>query len=206
MLLDILKQFNWVDIVVIILLLRIGYIAFKNGLLIELFKLLGTTLAIYLALHYYTTFSDWINQRLPILREKVPFEFLDFLSFLALAILGYLIFVLLRSMFYRVINKIEAVPQLNHWGGLVLGLARGILFNSLIIFMLVISSIDYFKNNATDSYLDHRLFKIAPATYSWLWNSFMSKFMPNERFNKTILEIQEDLGVFKKPETSPDAL
>ena len=54
MIVEIIKQFNWVDIFVIILSVRVLYIAVKNGLPVELFKLLGTIAAIYLSLHYYT--------------------------------------------------------------------------------------------------------------------------------------------------------
>ncbi len=192
MFLSIVKQFNWVDILVVILLFRIGYIAIKNGLPAELFKLLGIISAIYLSLHYYTALSDWIRAHIAA-EKKMPLEFLDFLVFLVLAILGYLIFVLLRSIFYRFI-KMEAVPRLNKWGGLALGVARGFLLVGLVIFMLVISSISYLKNSVKNSYSGRQLFNVATSTYSWLWNAIASKFMPGEKFNRTILEVQENLA------------
>jgi uncharacterized membrane protein required for colicin V production len=40
--LDFLKQFNWIDIFVFCLSLRIAFIALKNGLAAEVFKILGT--------------------------------------------------------------------------------------------------------------------------------------------------------------------
>jgi len=192
MLLSIVKQFKWVDVLVVILLFRIGYIAMKNGLPVEIFKLLGIILATYLALHYYTALSDWIRAYVD-KEEKMPLQFLDFLVFLALTILGYLIFVLLRSTFYRFI-KMEAAPRLRKWGGLVLGIARGILLASLIVFMLVISSISYLRDSAKNSYSGKQLFKLTTSTYTWLWNAVTSKFMSGEKFNKTILEVQEDLA------------
>lgn len=192
MVLDILKQFNWLDIFVVILLFRICYISLRNGLAAEFFKLLGTLTALYLALHYYTVLSDWINQRQFILKEKMPLEFLDFLLFVLLTVLGYVIFVILREAFSRFI-KMEAKARLNKWGGLVLGIARGFLLSSLIIFMLVISSISYFKDSVISSYSGRRLFKVAPATYTRLWNSLLSKFMSKEKFNPTVLEVQDNL-------------
>lgn len=189
---DILKQLNWVDIFVIIILFRIGYIALQNGLPAELFKFLGSLSAIYLSLHYYTTLSDWIGGRFFVSREKMPLEFLDFLCFVSLASLGYIIFVALRQTFSRFI-KMEAGPKLNKWGGLVLGLVRGLCLSSLIVFMLVISSISYLKNSIINSYSGVRLFKLAPATYNRLWLGLMSKFMNKEKFNQTILEVQDSL-------------
>jgi uncharacterized membrane protein required for colicin V production len=183
MLPDILRQINWVDVFVVILILRVGYVAWKTGLPVEFFKLLGTITAIYLPCHYYTKLADFFRANL--FAGKAALEFLDFPVFLLLAILGYLVFKLLRSVFSRFI-KAEAVANLNNWGGLILGAVRGILLTGLIIFMLVLSNLSYLKNSVNDSYLGNRLLKVVPATYSWLWNSITSKFMPGEKFNEAI--------------------
>ncbi len=188
---DIFKQFNWVDVFAVILFFRVVYVALKNGLAIEFFKFLGTLAAIYLSLHYYTHLSDWVRQRLVFAKENVPLEFLDFVCFLILAIVGYLVFVLLRSIFNRFI-KMEAVPNLNKWAGFLLGLARGYLFLGLVIFSLVISSIPYFKNSVQKSYSGKYLFKVAADTYASLWEGLVSKFMPQDKFNQTIREVQEN--------------
>lgn len=191
MILNIIRQFNWVDIFVIILLFRICYIAIKSGFVVELFKSLGTVLAIYLSLHYYTALADLVTRYLSI-KESMPLEFLDFIAFIILVIIGYFIFVILRQVFSQLI-KTEAAPNLNRWGGLALGIVRGILFSGLIIFILVISCVGYFKGSAQSSYLGKRLFKVAPTTYTKLWNGIASKFMTKEKFNQTILEVQENL-------------
>lgn len=191
MVLEALKQFNWVDILAIIILFRICYISLKLGLKAEFFKLLGTVVAIYLSLHYYTTFSDLLVGRAPFTKERIPLEFMDFLSFASLAVLGYLVFVSLRVLFYRFL-KMETVEELNLWGGFILGIVRGLLLIGLIIFMFGISSINYLKNSVINSYSGSYLFKIAPATYELLWKGLASKFMENEKFNQTIIEVQRD--------------
>ena len=189
-LLNILKQFNWVEIFFAILLIRICYVAVKNGFPVELFKLLGTLSAAYLSLHYYIIFSDYIVGRIG--EKFIPLEYLTFFSFIALAILGYLIFMLLRKVFSRFI-QMEAVPKLNKWGSLILSMMRGFLFVSLLIFILVIAPTGYFRNSVNNSYSGKRLFNIAPTTYTWLWNGIMSKFRTQEKFNETILEVQANL-------------
>ncbi|MCX5706293.1 MAG: CvpA family protein [Candidatus Omnitrophica bacterium] len=189
MLTDILKQFKWLDIFILILVVRVCYVSIKTGFPVEIFKFLGTLSAIYASLHYYTLTSDFIRQRLP-LEAKMPLEFLDFVMFLLLAAAAYFIFFLLRTTFYRLI-KIEAVSTLNKWGGLVLGIARSVLLAGLVIFLLSISSVDYLKNSVKHSYLGVRFFKVAPATYSWLWNSLISKFSSGEKFNKTVLDTEK---------------
>ena len=186
-LLDILKQFNWVDIFFVILLIRICYVALKNGFSVELFKLLGTISAVYLSLHYYIIFPDYIVGRIG--AKNIPLEYLTFFSFIALAILGYLIFMLLSKVFSRFI-QMEAVPNLNKWGSLILSIIRSFLLVSLIIFIFVIAPTGYFRNSVNNSYSGKRLFTIAPTTYTWLWNSIMSKFRTQEKFNDAILKVQ----------------
>ena len=193
MLLNIFQQFNWVDIFVVIVLFRIGYVSLKKGLPVEIFKLLGTLTATYLSLHYYSSISLFFQQHF--FNKREPLLILEFFVFLGLVILGYLIFVFLRGIFYRFI-KMEAVSYLNRWGGLVLGLIRGVLFVGLVIFMLVFSGINYFNVSAKHSFLGRRLFDIAPTTYSWLWNAVASKFMTAEKFNNKVTELQQ--GFAKK--------
>jgi len=186
-LLNVLKQFNWVDIFFVIILIRTCYVAVKNGFPAELFRLLGIILAIYLSLHYYINFSDYIIGYAG--AKNLPPEYLTFISFVVLVILGYLIFTLLGKVFSRFI-KMEAIPNLNRWGSLILGIARSFLLVSLLIFIFVIAPTGYFRNSVNNSYSGKRLFKIAPAAYTWLWNSIMSKFRTQEKFNDAILKVQ----------------
>lgn len=192
--LDIIKQFNWLDIFIIIVLLRIGYVAIKTGIPVEFFKFLGTIAAIYLAMHYYTGLVDWLMQRAHVAKEKVPLEFLDFISFILLALAGYLVLLSLRVVFSHFI-KMEAAPKLNKWLGLGLGIARGFLLVSLIIFVLAISSIPYLKRGVVNSYFGRRIVNLAPNTYSWLWNKITSKFATGEKFNETVPEVQKGLDL-----------
>ena len=189
MLLGILKQINWVDIFVLLLFIRVCFIAAKVGFPIELFKFAGTITAAYLSLHYYLVLSGYLINSLA-LEKKIPAEFLEFIVFLVLAAGGYSIFMLLRSIFSRFL-KMEAVSFLNKWGSMILGIARATILASLIIFMFAISSIGYFKNSVKASYSGKRLFSIAPDTYSWLWNSVISKFTTSEKYNETVVVISE---------------
>jgi len=185
-----ISQLNWVDIFLWILAIRLCFVAIKSGIAVELFKILGTICAIYIAMHYYTHLSDWLGELLPQIPEGTPLEFVDFLAFAILAIGTYASFVLLRSIFCRFI-KMEALPQLNKWGGFVLGIVRAYLLLGIMIYMMAISSTNYLINSALDSYSGKYFLNVAPDTYSWLWNNLGSKFSPKEKFNKTVTEVQE---------------
>ncbi|KPK97104.1 MAG: hypothetical protein AMJ95_10815, partial [Omnitrophica WOR_2 bacterium SM23_72] len=100
---DILKQLNWIDFLMIVLFLRIIFMALSTGFALELFKLLGTLASLYLSLHYFTLFTDWMGGRSPTAKGKLPLQFMDFISLLAIAIIGYLMFFALRLVFDRFI-------------------------------------------------------------------------------------------------------
>jgi len=184
---EVLKQINWVDIFIVTLLLRVYYVSFKNGLYAEFFKCMGTLAAAYLGLHYYTLLTNFLVNSLKL--KSIPLEFLDFLTFLFLVLLGYGLFALLRQTFTHFF-KIQVAGHISQWGGLLVGILRGFLLTSLITYILVISSVAYLRNSAHTSYLGRGLFKIAPSTYSWLWNNILSKINAGEEFNKTVTEVE----------------
>jgi uncharacterized membrane protein required for colicin V production len=193
MLPHVLTRINWVDIFVLIVLIRTSYIAATTGLAAEFFKLLGTIAAIYFSLHYYTPLSDILEKRF-FVTQKMPLDFLDFLCFLIIAIFSYLAFLSLRIIFYRFIT-IETLPTLSRWGGLILGVARGFLLSGLLVFALVISGFNYPKQSVMNSYSARSVFKIAPDTYAWIWYNIFSKFMTGEKFNRTVLQVQRSVNL-----------
>ncbi|MGA2775556.1 MAG: CvpA family protein [Candidatus Omnitrophota bacterium] len=183
--LDILLQLNWVDIVIVILVVRVCYISVKSGFIVEIFKLSGTICAIYLSLHYYMVLGVRLQGNS--YASAVPANYFDFLCFFALTLLGYFLFFLLRSVLYRFM-ELKAVPALSKWGGFITGLCRSVFLTGLIIFAFSISTVSYLKDSGNKSYIGSRLSKVAPATYSWIWNNLTSKFIPQEKFNNTVLE------------------
>lgn len=192
MLLNILRQINWVDILVICLLLRTLYVSTTKGFAVELFKLIGIISSIYVSLHYFIIVSDFLMRRVGP-KERMPLQFMDFLVFVLLLIAVYLIFALVRNVACHFF-KAEVAPALSKWGALILGLARGILTVGLLVFMLAISTIPYFKTSAKKSYSGQRLFNIVVSTYRNLWNGVMHKFTVNEQLNGVIDEIQGDFN------------
>jgi len=90
--------------------------------------------------------------------------------------------------------KTEAVPKVNRWGGLAVGVARGIFLSGFICFIFVISTVGYCKVSVQGSYLGRRFFTVAPAVYRGIWDGVVSKFMVKEKFNKVVVEVEEDFN------------
>ena len=183
-----IKQLNWVDIFVLILLFRICYIAFVKGLAIEFFKLLGTVFALYLAFHYYSTWARTASERLGL--QSVPLSSLEFISFIALAAIGYVMFIFARLGVGKFMQT-ETVPLLDKWGGLILGIGRGVVLLAMFMFVFAASSFDYLKTSVEKSHLGGRIFYIGPSMYAAMWNGLLSKFAPQENLNKNVEEINK---------------
>ncbi len=189
MTIDVFKQFNFLDIIILIILFRICYVAVKSGLAVEIFKLLGVLSAIYLSLHYYTGISDLISKRY--LLDNKLLEFITFAAFLILCISGYLIFFFLRCIFYRFM-KMEAAPEVNKFGSLFLGLARTYLTIGLISYILVLSGLPYFSRSVKHSYLGSRAFAVCPQAYTWLWGNIFSKLSSADKANPAVGETRDN--------------
>ena len=180
--LSFLKQINWIDIFVLILLLRVCYIAGKTGFSTEIFKFLGTVCAIYLACHYYARVGNFVNNFVP-LKGTSGVALLNLLTFFSLASLGYFIFAIIRQAFYTLI-RIETATLLNRWGAFILGIARWSLLTSLLFFSVTISNIDYLKNTLSNSVLGPGLVGLAPKVYTSLWDNLISRFIVRGAVNQ----------------------
>lgn len=185
---DLITRFNFLDIIIIIISVRICYIAFQMGLAVEFFKLAGVILATYISLHYYTGLSEIIQRRF--IPKGMPPELMDLLVLIILAAGGYLVFVVLRSSFYRYM-RLEASPKISQFGGFVLGLARSFFTTGLLIYILMISGVKYLNESVKYSYLAGRSVLISADTYGWLWGNIISKFSQNDKFNPAVTELLE---------------
>jgi len=192
MFLQLFAKFNFLDFVILIIFFRICYIAVQTGLSIEIFKFLGLFFSSYIALHYYTVVADFIRR--DFLPKEMPIDFLDFIMFILLLVVVYLISVGMRVFLSRFV-QLDAIPKVNKILGLILGIGRAYLFTGLIAFVLVISSVTYFNSAVKYSYLGSKAFVILPQTYGWLWNNIFSKFSGQEKFNPTVTETMEEFKV-----------
>ncbi|MBI4706543.1 MAG: CvpA family protein [Candidatus Omnitrophica bacterium] len=185
-----IRQINWVDLFVITLLLRVCYVAAGTGILIESFKIAGTIFATYFSLHYYSDLAGFLKDRFG--SEYIPLTLLEFISFFILAFGVYLLFVFLRKIFCRFV-KMEAVENLNKWGGLIIGVIRGLLLISLFTFGFVLSNISYFQESLQHSYTGRRIFYLAPSVYRWSWENIASKFSSDDKMNEAVLKAEDKI-------------
>lgn len=169
-------NFNWVDLLSIILLIRIGYIGFKSGLYIETFKLLAILFSVVIGLHFleglesflktHLFFSEWLAKELTIISILIVF---------------FLIFFALRILLSKIMST-KFIPQVDKTGAIILGIVRGILTTSLVLVMLnFLPSIYLQKSIWNRSLSGPLLIKIAPGTYK-----YFIKFVPHTKTNEVL--------------------
>jgi uncharacterized membrane protein required for colicin V production len=180
------RQLNWIDILVFIIFLRFIFISLKQGLGVESFKLLGTVCGLYLSLHYYLSLATYLNGRSG---GKNPLgSLLELLAYALLFVVGYLFFWALRFFTFRFISA-QINPEVSRWGGLLLGLIRSLLLSSLVLFSFMIPKESYFRDSVRYSFSGNYVSQVAPATYTFIWESIVSKFNSGEKYNGAVRDV-----------------
>lgn len=167
---------NWVDFLMIALILRTCYIGIKTGIGIELFKLFSLWLVTVSAFHVYTTpLSDMLNEKLPAL----PLDAGDVFVFASLVTLITVLVRIIRESFFLLV-KIEAQNSWDKWAGLCVGFIRGIWMASIGLFIMTISTIQYLEVSAKTSLFGSKVLNVAPNIYKSNYEGLFSRFIPGQ--------------------------
>ena len=166
---QILSRINWVDVLVIILMIRMSYVAFMDGLSHEIFPFLGTLAVFVLSLHYYTRLGDVISVNL----GSMPAEVSNCLSFIILiTILGFIV-KFLKVILDKIV-KVQWHPVIEKFGGLFVGILKAYIITAMVLTMLALMPLSYLQWSVKDRSLTGRYVLMAgPEVYS-KFKSFLS--------------------------------
>jgi len=168
-----LPQINWVDIIVVIFLIRGGYIGLSQGFSVELFKILGTVAACVLSFLYYAKAAAWLA-----CHSFLSPQVVNPISFLVLFFSLLIAFKMGRILLFRILH-LELFGSLERWGGLTLGLARSLIFASLFLFVLTLLPVKYFQESVEEkSFSGSYIKKVAPKVLD-----FVVQFKPKDKEN-----------------------
>jgi uncharacterized membrane protein required for colicin V production len=153
---ELITKINWVDILVAILMLRISYVAFRDGLSHEIFPVLGTILIMVLAMHYYVVFGSSISRSI----MNMPMELSNFLSFFILVTaLGFLVR-LLRIALDKIV-KVQWHPIMEKFGGLAIGIVKAYIIASIVLTALSLMPLSYLRWSIKDRSLTGKYILVA---------------------------------------------
>ncbi|MCK4632383.1 MAG: CvpA family protein [candidate division Zixibacteria bacterium] len=151
---------NWVDAVLIVLLLASVIVGSKKGLIRELMAFIIFFVAVIVSVNYINVFAVWVYTRLggsPLISA--------FLSFVILLAACYAVFKVLGLLFYRIAN-IKQTGKKDQMGGALVGFLRGwvaVGFLSFLVFLLPMP--DAFYTSFESSFLGSAVAKTVPLMY-----------------------------------------
>lgn len=171
---NIFRQINWVDLFVLILLVRGTYVGLRRGFLNEIFKIFGIIVALFVSIRYYPKAAQFLSTQ--VFFSKLSPSLNEGISFACLMLAVMLIFILGRVI-VRFAIHLEVAPLLEKIGGVVCGFIRGSIIAGLILFGLNLLPVDYLKRSINENSLSGpRLIKVGPAIYHTI-----IKFSPAEK-------------------------
>jgi uncharacterized membrane protein required for colicin V production len=141
-LLEWMARVNWVDVLIVIIVLRNTYIGSHRGFLGELFYILGVYLTIILAIHLYSIVSNFMNRYL-----LIPLNVSDLISFLLITFIIFFGFRFIYGFIQKII-KVDVFPVINKVGGSLLGFCRGYVVSTLVVLILLLIPIEYITISA----------------------------------------------------------
>jgi len=169
-------RFNWIDLFSLIILIRIGYISFKNGLFIEIIKILATLVSVVLGLHFFIRAGSFIKACL-----FLPGWLAKEIALLFIFLVSFLVFYSLRVFVFKVMTT-KFATEVDKAGAIIVGLGRGFLTVSMILVMLNILPGRYIQKSLwRHSLTGPTIIKVAPVTYKYLF-----RFVPHGVVNNIL--------------------
>jgi membrane protein required for colicin V production len=155
---------NYLDIIIAIILLLFGFKGFRKGLIIEVVTLVAFVVGIWGAMH----FSDFTADHLKDVMEIDP-KFLNTVAF----VLTFVLLVILVNIIGWLLTKAVKAMNLGFWnklGGVVFGLAKGLLLCST--FVLVINNLQWFGFIKEEVRKESLMYPYVEKTVPYLYKGF----------------------------------
>jgi len=167
---EILNQINWVDVLLILALLRGLYSGFSNCFLTECIRLIGIAFAILISINNFSTIAEIVRQN-TILNETLAIP----AAFMAIYFAITIFFRLIRLIIRRLIP--ETPNPIDRFLSALLGGLRAVFLSSLLLTAMVGSGVGFFKTAVEEkSYLSNYIIDIGPAVYRSMENIYPGDF------------------------------
>lgn len=171
---------NWLDVILIVILIVTSFLGIIKGLVKQLFGLLAVIIGLILALGFYSQVS-WLYRRL--ISNEVLSHFLGFITiFLAVLCIGWLS--------SRTLSKLIKGPLklLNKVLGGGLGLLKGILVCGVVVFALLVFPIS--KKALKESQLSPVCLQMTRAIIGLIPRELKEEF--REAYQEIIRRVEKD--------------
>lgn len=180
---EFLKNFNWVDVLLLTLAVRIVYTAGKTGFIVELLKTLGVLFTLLVVFHFYSTLAGWCPQV-----AFFPGQWLPALAFVVLWLAGVILCRLIREGFLLMFT-VQSISLVDSWGAAALSVVRFLLIGSMLLFLFFATGVPYLHRGAQGAFVGKHILPVAPGTYSKVTRGFVAALFPAEKVNPAVAEV-----------------
>jgi uncharacterized membrane protein required for colicin V production len=175
---------NWVDVALAVAFARIVFVSVKTGFIAELCRVLGTIIAVFVTLHWYSWVATAIGKKI-----SLSPHILQLITFILLWAI-----ILLIMRFVRIglmmLFKVETTHKgFDQYAAGVLSVGRGLLVCSLIIYAIFLTHHKALTGMAHKSWSNQIVGRAAVKTYGFLHNHVIGKIFPASQYNNAIEEI-----------------
>jgi uncharacterized membrane protein required for colicin V production len=179
---EFLKRLNWIDILVLILLVRVVYISAKTGFVIEFMKMLGVLFSCFFAFHFYTKLASYLASCTNMAQAS-----LEVVSFLVIWLVVFWLCQLARNGLF-VVFTVQTLSLVDRWGAAVVSLIRFFLTASMVLYVFLASGYAYMEKMTVSSFSQKYVLKVAPTVYFKTVNGFVVKFFPEQKVNPAVTD------------------
>ncbi len=161
-------MFNWVDLVVLIILLRAAWVGFRRGAVGELIFSGGVIFLSFVLIRYYNPISKILNSYL-----NISSKYSGAIAYSVVVIIGFFLIWLISRIITFVIN-VGVFERINRFFGIIFGIIRGGVVCSIFLHFLVLLNIKFLTDLIVqDSFCGKFLANIPLQIYSYIKNIFV---------------------------------
>lgn len=174
---------NWIDGVLVALLLAMVVVGSKKGLIRELMAFVLFFAALIISIRYIDRLAVWVHQQL-----GGSTLISAFLSFIMLLAGSYIVFKLLGMLFYKV-AQVKTDKRRDQMGGALIGFLRGwvgVSFLTMLTFLLPLP--DWFYSSFENSFFGPTIAKTIPMMYDSTERLHKGKANFMEQIETTLLQ------------------
>lgn len=141
---EVLSRANWVDLLALILILRIGYTGSFLGIGKQILPLLSLLFTLTFSLYYYEKITLFITSR-----STLPRSVCEFFIFLFIIIILSIITHKINKSIH--LKRPEVLPPIERLGGAAFGLLRATIITGLTFIIFLLAPIEGVEESITSS-------------------------------------------------------
>lgn len=179
---DFIKNFNWTDLLILAVLVRVIYTSVQTGFIVELFKLFGTVVTLFICFHYYSGLAGVIFRN-----SGIAEGWAWAVVFAVLWAVCFVVCKLIRDGLFLVFT-VETQALVDKWGAPVLAIGRFFLVGSMMLFLLLTTGNEYLEMMTVRSFSHQYVLSVAPEVYRSISDGVVTKLVASEKFNERVNE------------------